>query len=339
MGDRIIVEVTGHNGLNTVAALFDGNGDLIDANDDRSYYAGQIDPYIAQVVRAEAPDLYLGIAVSRATHFASSAGRYETGSYSVAITRQSGATMPRPRHQLVYLSFQGGDRVQIGLEPIEVMRPFSPTAISSRFEGRKDDIIDLVTDEMGQDFAAVDVTLLDSRYNAVPSEPHSTLYFGNYNANYLGLADNVDTGNMYLEQEAIIYAEDLVLFESLQPSVEETALALANIAAHELGHLLGLEHSAEAGDLMATAATARQILEIDAAFSRARLQETVFPMGWQNAPELLLLNVGGAPGAANARLRIEDLLPKLRPAFRDALDDIPIVQCGRCSGHTAGDDE
>ncbi len=331
-GDRIVIEVTGHNGLNTVAALFDGYGDLIDANDDRSYYAGLVDPYIARVIREDTSNLYLGIAVPSAVHFASPSGRYETGSYSIRVDREVSAAVAEPQRQVVYLDFAGGDSVQIGLEPIEVMQPFSTAAISSRLAGDREYIIGLLVDHMRQDFAAHDVVLVDGRYNADPTEPHSTLFFGNYNANYLGLADNVDTGNAYLEQEAIIYSDDLALFESLQPSAEEIALALANIASHEMGHLLGLEHSAEAGDLMATAATAQQILEINAAFDRTLLLDSVFPTGWQNGTHLLQLNVGPNPsGSSGARLRLTDFMPKPSTAWRDALPDIPIVQCGRCN--------
>jgi hypothetical protein len=331
-GDLIVVDVAGRDGLNTVAALFDGNGDLIDANDDRSYYAGALDPYLARVIRRDTPTVYLGIAVSSSAHFASDSGRYDSGSYSVRLRREADSQVPAVRNQLVYLSFEGGARVQIGLEPIEVMRPLSAESISGRLVGKTDYIIGLILEHMQRDFAAYDVTLLNSKDHQVPAEEHSALFFGNFNANYLGLADNVDTGNAYLRQEAIIYAEDLAMFEGLLPSAEETALALANIGSHELGHLLGLEHSAEAGDLMATAATARQILEVDAAFARTRLLSGVFPVGWQNGPNLLLQNVGANPsGDSSARLRIEDLLPRAAPAFRDLLEDIPIVPCGRCS--------
>ncbi|MBN2563186.1 MAG: matrixin family metalloprotease [Phycisphaerae bacterium] len=333
-GDRVVIDVTGNNGLNTVAALFDGYQDLIDANDDRSYYAGNIDPYIARVVRQDAANLYVGIAVSRATHFAHDNGRYDNGTYTVRITREQGFDVPVARHQLVYLDFEGGDRVQIGLEPFETMRSFSAESISGRFAGQTDYVVGLILEHMRRDYARFNVTLLDSKHHDVPTEVHSTLYFGNYNASYLGLADNVDTGNAYLEQEAIIYTEDLALFEGLVPSAEETALALANIASHELGHLLGLEHSAEAQDIMSTAATARQILETDADFGRRGLDDRVFPAGWQNDPQLLWQNVGASiAGVSNARLRLEDILPKASPSWRDKLDDIPIVQCGRCGGH------
>jgi hypothetical protein len=336
-GDRVILDVTGQDGLNTVAALFDGAGDLIDANDDRSYYAGRLDPYIARVIREDTDNLYLGVAVSTGTNFSSTAGRYDHGAYSVRIRRDPAQPVPRAQPQVVYLNFEGGDQVQIGLEPVEVMRAFSAESISSRLAGQSEYIVELLLDYMRQDYALYNVTLLSSKHDAVPSTPYSTLYFGNYNAAYLGLADNVDTGNAFLQQKAIIYAEDLGMFEALQPSAEEVAQALANIAAHELGHLLGLEHTAEARDLMATASSARQVLETDAGFVRARLQATVFPVGWQDNPHLLALNVGVNPLAElTSRLRMADAPTKAAPTWRDLLPDIPIVQCGGCAEHADG---
>ena len=337
VGDRVTIDVSGHDGLNTVAALFDANGNLIDASDDRSYYAGKLDPYISRVIREDTPELYLGVAISRGTAFSSSSGRYDQGSFTALVRREPGAVVAAALPQVVYLNFEGGDQVRIGMEPIEDMRPFSAESISGRFAGQTEYIVERLVEKMRQDYAAYQVVLYDSKHDPVPAEQHSTLYFGNYSAAFLGLADNVDTGNASLVQEAIVYSEDLAGFESLQPSAEEAAQALANVASHELGHLLGLEHTAENQDLMATAATARQILEGDASFMRVRLQAAVFPLGWQDNPHLLTLNVGANPLAeGSARMLLADPMPKASASWRDNMPDIPIVQCSRCGPRQAG---
>lgn len=328
VGDRIIIDVTGHDGLNTVAALFDGAENLIDGNDDRSYYGGLTDPLISQIVQADTPQLYVGIAVSTARYFGSSQGRYDSGSYSIRVRREPDAAVRAARGQIVYLDFEGGASVQIALEPVVVMRPFSAESISGRFAGLTNYIVDLVVANMRRDLAAFDVTLLDSKHHARPSQPHTELYFGNLNSAYLGLADNVDTGNLSLQQEAIIFSETLSLWEALQPSPEEIGLALANIGSHELGHLLGLEHAAHQGDLMSTAGSARQVLEVDAAYLRSPLQSDVFPVGFQDGVATLLQNLGANPFNPSGRLRLEDTLPQPSGSWRDeaGIADIPIMQ-------------
>lgn len=329
-GHLITIDVTGDNGLNTVAGLFDGDGNLIDASDDRSYYGGRLDPYISIRLPADTDHVVVGIAVSGSTFFSSANGRYDTGTYSVRVSHAEG-NRNAPRPQVVWLDFAGGDSVQIGGEPIEVMRPFSAESISGRLNGQTAAITEMIIAKMQHDFAAFNVQLFNSKHHTRPNGPLAKIYFGNFNRSFLGLADNVDTGNLVEAQEAIVYAEDIALFENLLPSAAEVAQCLANTGAHELGHLLGLEHTSDPWDLMSTAATARQILENDAAFIRAILNSTVFPLGWQNNPTVLLSNVGANPNGAS-RMIISDPGPPQDTSFRDGLElsNIPVLKCGRC---------
>ncbi|MEK6643456.1 MAG: hypothetical protein AABZ08_06060 [Planctomycetota bacterium] len=331
-GDRVTVDISGSNGLNTVAAMFDDGKNLIDANDDRSYYAGQLDPYMSRVIRRGMANLYVGVAVARAKYFASDAGRFDTGAYSIRIIRQPHQTMVVARPQIAYLDFAGGANVQIALQPYEIMQPFSAGAISQRFVDQTEAMSDRIVELMRADFVNYNVVLVDGRKEPTPEGPITRLYFGNFNQAFLGLSDNVDTDNVVLDQKAIIYTEDYQLFESLLPTMEEVAQAIANTGSHELGHLLGLEHADHPLDIMSTAATARQILENDASFQQSPLDEGVFPAGLQNGPTTLGQNVGMSGLALSRGIlsdRVELSRTKAVTAWRAAYD-FTIPRCGRC---------
>lgn len=336
-GNRVIVDVRAAAGLNLVAALFDADQNLLDANDDRSYYGGQLDPYIVYTLRADTPNLFVALALSRSGRASlSGAG----GAYEITLRRDPAAAVPQPRQQIVFVDFEGGQLVQIALEQPELMRPFKTEFISQRLAGQTDHVVGVMMDRLRSDFAGLDVVIFDSKQHARPAAPHSALYIGNYNPRYLGLADNVDTGNASLQQEAIIYAEDISLFEALLPTPDEVGQALANIAAHELGHLLGLEHTGTAADLMSVAASARQLLEYDATFMRAALHVEVFPIGWQDNPATLLRNVGPAAAARWIGRESQPVqVPAKSPtaAWREqfpGLDvHIPLCNCSAPSSH------
>ena len=71
-----------------------------------------------------------------------------------------------------------------------------------------------------------------------------------------------------------------------RPSVDGIAVATGNGASPEAGHLLGLEHVAEVTALMDTTGTASTLLA-DQEFKVAPLDQSVFPIGEQDAPALL----------------------------------------------------
>ena len=78
----------------------------------------------------------------------------------------------------------------------------------------------------------------------------------------------------------------------LNPSADEIAQAIANVASHELGHLLGLNHTEDTDGVMDITASANRLMQ-DQDFLRSPLEQHVFTIGQQNARTLLFDAVGG----------------------------------------------
>jgi hypothetical protein len=291
-GDLISVEVNAQDrGFDAAVAVFDAELNVIHLNDDRNYYARITDAAVQFTARQASAECYVVVSGSVRSD--------STGAYQLHMTRIPGETASVPQPQVVYLVFNGEKNVSVGGRTGINVPAFDGSQIDPVFAIDTYALRELTIERIRADYAAYDVIILSSSEQSRPREPHTTLYFGSYSPTLLGLADSVDTFNTNPVQRAIVFVDTFTVFMSQAPSVEEMADALANVASHEIGHLIGLHHTKDPGAIMDTSATLRQMLRPQT-FMRAPLNGDTFPVGFQDSPRTLLANVGGDPVAAYA---------------------------------------
>ncbi len=290
-GDRLLVTIRTASGLTASIGVFDDRQNLLQFV---SQAGGTTPMYFETICRETITNLYVMVAAP--------AGMPAQGAYSLEIRRSAGDAPP-VNPQVILLDFDGDPAVSIGGGPTVSVPPFDAARISAAFAGQTAVIRKKVLEDVRAQFAGLNVTVRSTDEPDATAGPHSTLYFGTYNADLLGLADTIDSYNQDTTQSAIIFTDTFALFNVLAPSVDEIAQVLANVASHEAGHLLGLWHTSDPTDLMDITATARQLLRPQA-FRHAPLHTTVSPIGWQNAPDLLAWAVGGRLKTDTSNLRI-----------------------------------
>lgn len=324
VGDRLHVEVTAEPPLDAAIAVLDQDENVLIANDDRSYYNGMLDPLADVRILHDSAHLYVAVSASPA---APSAGSYTLE----ALLTEETAPGP-PEVQRVYLNFEGAADVVIGSRPAVDVPVFDAGTIDPVFAGYEAEIIEQLVANVREDYTGLNVEFYCSREGPPPPEPYTTVHFGTYDPGLLGVAENIDEYNVQPSQDAIVFVDTFAVFAVLNPTVEEIAQALANVASHEAGHLLGLYHTADAHEIMDITANLRQMLG-DQYFARSPLHAEVFPTGYQDAVQTLVDNVGGdldqARSAASAQRN-------MRAKWYDGGDGPPARDqhvfgaCGRC---------
>ena len=282
-GDRILVELDLDSGNDVVLGMLDDQQCLLAYVDPTSSVTG---PREIDLVLHESTSLLYAVIATRS-------GSITPRAYSVRFTVERAAGLQGYQPQLVVLNFDGADAVRIGNRPFVDVPPFDAANISSRFAEQTEMVIAHVLELVREDYAGLGIEIYPSGDPAIPAGEHTTVYFGTYDSRLLGLADNIDPYNVDPSQSAILYTDTFSLFDVLRPSLEEISQALANVASHEAGHLLGLRHTEDIFSLMDITATARQMLS-DQWFRNADLHPTVLPIGLQDAPALLAWTVGGS---------------------------------------------
>ncbi len=279
-GDAVFVDVQRLSGdLDPVAAIFDSREYLVAFNDDRAPDSSNLNPQIDIILPGSEGPYYLGIIGYRTT------GQYQA---TVRIRRDVG--LPAPQGQVVFLDWDGGRNIVIPNVGTYDLPPFSavdvglPASMTAALKQRVQQIVE-------ERYQRFDLIVLNSDDDPEPTTPHSTVYFGGSNAQAFAISEQIDLLNAHPSDKAIVYTRSYRDAFLRTPTFEEMAQALGNTVAHEVGHLLGLVHTADCDDLMDTTCANERLLRPQE-FSTAPLDSSVWPFGYQAAVEILTWVLG-----------------------------------------------
>ena len=273
-------------------------------------------------VREDADKVYVGVTPAYGSN---------GGAYTLEALVTEVKPVPDVAKQIVYLNYNAVNGVDVNYRTNLSHPAFDAAMLGSAYAGQTDKVKAIILEQMQRDYAAYNIEFYTSDDGPPPQGTFSTVHFGSEGQGLLGLADNVDQYNSDAVQDAVVFVNTFQIYSVMNLSTTEMSQMVANTASHELGHLLGLYHTHDPGEVMDTSANAWELTE-DQLFQRAPLDEAVFPFGYEDTPTLLEQIVGLRPGGPLFEdAKLAAMMKSTDLAMREMFALEAPHRCGNCA--------
>jgi WD40 repeat protein len=234
-------------------------------------------------------------------------------SLSIRVQRDSNLASTAARAQRILVRFDGAGAVAAGDQPARPIPPLDAADFNEFFsppeswgDTQTTQLKTAIMSQLASFYAPYNVVFSRADQDVPPTPPYQTIYIGGSTPDgLLGIADYVDPRNETTTGTAIVFATEIAEqgitgnFSKTISDIGTLGAAIGTVAAHEVGHLLGLRHTDVVDDIMqgdpgweAADPTLPRVFKTNALVAEAEQLDALPAIGIQNAPRLLEETVG-----------------------------------------------